>query len=188
MLRPTLTDKSLQFLGDWRSTHPTRPAIAVFDVDWTLAVIAEEVEASPRRALAAKPQILAARELLGELAKRGVLIVWVTARADLPEVREFTRAQLAALGLPDPFRVALCPERLRVAPELIADFKYRARRAVERDAGGTVLFAVGDQWGDLRRDACPPATGSRSWLKTREGALMIPGRREGDVVLVKLNV
>lgn len=181
-----LVDKSLGFLRDWRGKFPARPAIAVFDVDWTLAVVWEEALANPRRALEAKPQIVAARDLLAALAERGVLIAWVSARADLPEVHEFTREQLAGVGLPKPFDVKLCPEPCRDSAEGIAAFKYEARRELERAAGGTVLFTVGDQWGDLTRDALPPPPATMPWLCTREGALMIPGSLEGDVVLVKL--
>lgn len=183
-----LTPQCIRFLDDWEARPRPGRAIAVFDVDWTLVVTVDEARAEPGRAVRAASQISAARELHAALCKRGVPIFWISARADLPEIHEFTRRQLRDTGLPDPSGIFLCPEHLRGTPADIAGFKHEARRRAEREGGGRVLFAVGDQWGDLTRTAQPPAPGAIPWLATSEGATVAPGRCDGDIVLVKLNV
>lgn len=182
----SLVDTCTYVLKGWRERYPSGPVIAVFDIDWTLAIVDEELVANPGRASQARHQILAARRLLKELDRRGVLIAWVSARTDRPDVHLFTRSQLAEIGLPKPYDVRLCPAELRDSAEKIAKFKYEARRSIEKASGGTVVFTVGDQWADLTRSVWPPKTPSSQWLFTEEGSLIVPGSADGDAVLIKI--
>ena len=121
------------------SSHAPR-AIAVFDIDDTLLFDIASKSVPHKNVI----------DLLRRLHAMGVHIHLVTARLDIPEMREDTLRDLQDMGLSGLYAsVSLAPDSARTSMSAVSRWKMETRLRIAKSLSCPITLTVGDQWGDM---------------------------------------